>query len=375
MRSVFPAVLSALLLLPAPAVEAHKSSDSYLGITAGDEMAGEWKIALRDLEFAIGVDGDGDGAITWGELTSRQKDINAYALSRLAIASDGGDCPLRPTDHLADLLSDGGYAVLRFAIECETPNHSIDIRYDLLFDLDRQHRGLLRLDVTGTTRSAIFGPETNRQSFDVTTGSPVRQFAAYVREGIWHIWIGYDHILFLVTLLLPAVLRRHPIGWEAAPRFRDGFLQSAGIITAFTLAHSCTLSLAALGVIGLPSRFVESAIAASIIIAAINNIYPLVTRRLWLVAFAFGLVHGFGFANVLLDLGLPRGALLMSLVAFNLGVEIGQLAIVAALLPVIHIACRWRHYPRAVLQAGSLVIVSLASLWFIERTFDVASLW
>lgn len=375
MRSVLPVVLSALVLLLAPAVEAHKSSDSYLGITAGDEMAGEWKIALRDLDFAFGVDGDGDGAITWGELKSRQKDIDAYALSRLTIASDGADCPLRPTDHLADLLSDGGYAVLRFAIECETPIRSIDIGYDLLFDLDRQHRGLLRLDFTGTTRTAIFGPETNRQSFDLTTGSPIGQFAAYVREGVWHIWIGYDHILFLVTLLLPAVLRCRPEGWEAMPRFRDGFLQIAGIITAFTLAHSCTLTLAALGVIGLPSRLVESAIAASIIVTAINNVHPLVTRRLWLVALAFGLLHGFGFASVLLDLGLPQGTLLLSLVAFNLGVEIGQLAIVAALLPVICIACRWRHYPRAVLQGGSFAIVSLASLWFVERAFDIKSLW
>lgn len=375
MKSLVIAILSAWLSVLAPSAHAHKSSDSYLSIAIADEKTGEWKIALRDLEFAIGLDGNGDGAITWGELRSRQGDIDAYALSRLTIGSDGANCPLRPTGHLADVLSDGGYVVLRFGIECAAPRHSLEVGYGLLFDLDRQHRGLLRLDVDGATRTAIFSPDRSQQTFDLAAPSLAEQFAVYVREGVWHIWVGYDHILFVVTLLLPAVLRRRPEGWVALPRFRDGFVQVAGIITAFTLAHSCTLSLAALGLIGLPSRLVESAIAASIIAAAINNVYPLITRRLWLVAFAFGLVHGFGFASVLLDLGLPHGALLTSLVAFNLGVEIGQLAIVAALLPVIHFACRWRLYPRAVLQGGSLVIVSVASLWFIERAFDIASLW
>lgn len=374
-RSVILFALSAWLLILTPTAEAHKSSDSYLSIGTVDEITGQWKIALRDLEFAIGLDGDGDGAITWGELKARRQDIDAYALSRLLITSDGSPCTLRPTEHLADELSDGGYVVLRFSAECVAPQRAIAIGYKLLFDLDRQHRGLLRLDIHGETRTAIFSPDQSQQTFELAAASLASQFATYFREGVWHIWIGYDHILFLVTLLLPAVLRRRAESWEAVPRFRDGFLQIAGIVSAFTLAHSCTLSLAALGIIGLPSRFVESAIAASIIVAAINNVCPLVTRRLWLVAFAFGLVHGFGFASVLLDLGLPQGALLMSLVAFNFGVEIGQLAIVAALLPVIHVACRWRHYPRAVLQAGSLVIVSLASMWFVERAFDIKSPW
>jgi len=368
-------LLACLMLLVPAAAQAHKPSDSYLGITLGGAMTGEWKIALRDLEFAIGLDGDGDGAIGWGELRSRHADIAAYALSRLAIRSNGEPCALRPGEQLVDALSDGGYAVLRFGIDCAAPTRSIDIDYGLFFDLDRQHRGLLRLDAEGTAWTAIFSPDDSRQRFELAAPSLARQFGTYLREGIWHIWIGFDHILFVVTLLLPAVLRRRPEGWVAAPRFRDGFLQAAGIITAFTLAHSATLSLAALGVIGLPSRLVESVIAASIVVAAINNIYPLVTRRLWLIAFVFGLVHGFGFAGVLLDLGLPRDAMLLSLVAFNLGVELGQLAIVAALLPVIHAACRWRLYPRAVLQGGSLAIVSVASLWFIERAFDVAPLW
>ena len=106
------------------------------------------------------------------------------------------------------------------------------------------------------------------------------------------------------------------------------------VVTAFTVAHSITLSLAALGVISLPSRLVESAIAASVVLAALNNVCPVVYGGRWIIAFCFGLIHGFGFASVLTDLGLPQDSLLLALVAFNLGVELGQLAIVAVFLPI-----------------------------------------
>jgi hypothetical protein len=368
-------LLSLMLLVlaittSAPA-QAHKPSDSYLSITAGDVLTGEWKIALRDLDYAIGLDGNDDGVITWGELRQRHQAIATYALSRLRIEGDGAVCPVQAGAQLVDSLTDGAYTVLRYSIGCAQQPQSLRVDYNLFFDIDPQHRGLFRLDVNGASQTTVFGPESSQQRFDLAAASLLHQFATFVHEGVWHIWIGYDHILFLVTLLLPAVLRRQEGRWMAVPRFRDGLLHVIGIVTAFTLAHSCTLSLAALGVIGLPSRLVESVIAGSIIIAAVNNFYPLVTRRLWLVALAFGLAHGFGFASVLADLGLPRDARLVSLVAFNVGVELGQLAVVAAVFPLVYGLCRWRHYPRAVLQGGSLAIVSIASLWFIQRAFDV----
>ena len=364
-------LIAAVLLAPA-AAQAHKPSDSYLGLSVGDAITGEWKISLRDLDYAIGLDASDDGEIAWGELRARHADIAAYALSHLRITGDDIVCATRPGEQLVDELSDGGYTVLRFAIDCGRAVQSVRVDYSLFFDLDPQHRGLLHLEADGVSQTAVFSPDSSQQQFHLTAASPLRQFVTYVHEGIWHIWIGYDHVLFVLTLLLPAVLRRRPEGWAAVTDFRGAFLHVLGIVSAFTLAHSCTLSLAALGVIGLPSRLVESVIAASIVVAALNNIWPLVTRRLWLVALLFGLAHGFGFASVLADLGLPREALLLSLVAFNLGIEIGQLAIVASVLPLIYGLCRWRHYPRAVLQGGSLAIVSIAALWFVERAFDVA---
>ncbi|MEO7863200.1 MAG: HupE/UreJ family protein, partial [Nitrospirales bacterium] len=178
-------------------------------------------------------------------------------------------------------------------------------------------------------------------------------------------------VLFLIALLLPAVLVRVAGRWEAGTDFYSVGWNVVTIVTAFTVAHSLTLSLATLEVIRLPSRLVESAIAASVVVAAVGNLYPMMPRRRWLVAFGFGLIHGFGFAAVLSDLGLSRGSLLLSLISFNVGVEIGQLAIVAMFLPLAYFLRHTWTYQRVVVVAGSLTIAGVALLWLLERAFNL----
>jgi hypothetical protein len=351
---------------------AHKPSDSYLILKIdGAIVQGQWDIALRDLDFAIGLDGNGNGEITWGELRARHGAIAAYALPRLKIQAAGEPCPARATGHLVDNHSDGAYAVLRFSAECSKPLSAVDLNYSLLFDVDPQHKGLLRLEYKGTTTTGIFSPDKTSQHFELTEVTLLKQFLAYAKEGVWHIWIGFDHILFLLSLLLPAVLLRAKKHWEAVPGFRPALIDVLKIVTAFTLAHSITLTLATLGVVTLPSRLVESAIAASVVLSALNNVFPLIEGRRWMVAFAFGLIHGFGFASVLADLGLPQDALLLALVGFNLGVEGGQLAIVSAFLPLAYYLRNTLFYRRVVLLMGSILIMLLASVWLIERVFDL----
>jgi hypothetical protein len=143
------------------------------------------------------------------------------------------------------------------------------------------------------------------------------------------------------------------------------------VVTAFTLAHSITLSLAALQIISLPSRLVESTIAASVVFAALNNLRGTIESKRWVMAFCFGLIHGFGFASVLADLGLPQGALVLALVGFNLGVEVGQLAIVAAFLPIAFLLRGTGFYRRGVLTFGSALIALIALWWFVQRAFDI----
>ncbi len=365
--------LALLLALAAFHTHAHKPSDSYLTIRAdGATLSGQWDIALRDLEHAIGLDADGDGAITWGELRARHSDIAAYAFGRLQLRADRRQCRLVATDQLVDEHSDGAYAVLRFTAQCgEEPYREIKAEYSLFFDLDPTHRGLLRVEHPAGAVAGVLGPERPRLAVPVTGVSRLSQFLDYGREGIWHIWIGFDHVLFLISLLLPAALSATGHGWKAAERFAPVFWEVFKVVTAFTIAHSFTLSLAALAVIQLPSRLVESAIALSVMLAALNNLRPLVLGRRWVVAFAFGLVHGFGFASVLTDLGLPQGTLLVALVGFNLGVEAGQLAIVSLFLPFAFGMRRTWVYKRMIFAGGSAVIAMIASVWLIERLFDV----
>ncbi len=371
MMARFLALLALCFAFAIPA-QAHKASDSYLTLNVQESRVdGQWDIALRDLEMAVGLDANDDAAITWDEVRARHDAIAAYALARLRLVSDGAVCPLRVSEHLIDSHTDGAYAVLRLQATCPAPVTTLTVDYNLLFDIDPQHKGLLKLTHGASTSTAIFAPDARSQPLQVAAPSGWRQFIDYVRHGVWHIWIGFDHILFLVSLLLPAVMVRRDGQWQARETLRASAIDVLKIVTAFTLAHSLTLSLAVLGALSLPSRLVESTIAASVVLAALNNLWPVVHRWRALVAFAFGLIHGFGFASVLADLGLPQGALVLSLVGFNVGVELGQLAIVALFLPLAYLLRRGVFYRRVVLTGGSALIALLALVWLTERAFDL----
>lgn len=356
--------------------QAHKPSDSYLNLsTGGDLVHGQWDIALRDLDDAIGLDRNDDGLITWGELRARQTELNAYAMSRLRISADRDECNPETEDLLVTEHTDGRYAVLRFRAKCSHEPQSLAISYQLLFDLDSQHRGLLSLERNGANEAAIFSPEsTFFESRRDSSGTLWWAFVDYVHEGVWHIWFGYDHILFLLSLLLPAALVAIDGHWRAVADFRRKAWDVAMILTAFTLAHSITLSMAALGYLTLSSRWVESAIAASVLATALNNIGAwIIARRSWL-SFGFGLVHGLGFASVLNELGLPSRLRVIGLMGFNFGVEIGQLAIVMLMLPLIVGLSRFRFYSPIVMKFGSACIAAIAFLWLAERSAGLSLL-
>jgi hypothetical protein len=295
-------------------------------------------------------------------------------MARLSIAADSAPCRTTVTEHLVDNHSDGAYAVLRFTAACPSVPEELRVMYRLFSDTDPQHKGLLRLQAGGETRTAIFSPAAAQQTFRLAHPILRRQFLAYLATGVDHIWSGYDHILFLLSLLLPAVVVHRGRSWEPSEGFRPAFADVLKTVTAFTVAHSLTLSLATLQLVTLPARISESAIALSVALAALNNLFPIVRGSRWIVAFCFGLVHGFGFASVLTDLGLPKGVLAVALVGFNLGVEVGQIAIVAAFLPVAYLVRRTWLYRRVVLVGGSGAIATVAALWFVERAFDLGFL-
>jgi hypothetical protein len=364
-------VFCLLLLFPGGAW-AHLSSDSYLHIDVADTMTGQWDIALRDLDVAVGIDADGNGEITWGEVKTKRREIEAYAFSHLTIAGGSGGCAVTPTDLLADQHADGGYAVLRFNLTCPPRTSALTIRYRLLFDLDPTHRGLVTVIDHGVAHTAILGPD--RPAYSVAFGGKsVNGFFSFLQLGVEHIISGRDHLLFLAVLLAPALaaVRRRGI--------RGSLLDVAGLLSLFTLAHAVTVTLAALSIIEVPGRISEAAIAFSIAITAADNLWPFLGGRRGVIAFGFGLIHGLGFASALGPLALRGWPMIAALAGFNLGIELVQLTLALIAFTLAFGFNRAKlTIPRlpanALLPLASFVIFGFSAYWFIDRSFLLVTL-
>jgi HupE/UreJ protein len=285
-----------------------------------------------------------------GDLASRDQllglirdKVTLVAQGRRCEAGAGSALPPNPTTDSLTLLVD-------FA--CAGQVKALLIRDDLFDVLGADYHTLARIDTPGRTVQFAFTPES-RETGVTLDGTHAGGFVSFVRLGIEHILTGWDHLLFLLVLLLRG----------------GGWLSLAKIITAFTLAHSVTLALAALDVVALPDRLVEAVIALSIAFVAAENLFasPVVARR-WLVSFFFGLVHGFGFSAVLRELGLPTHGLLLSLFGFNAGVELGQALVVAVALPALVLVRRTR-WERRLIWSSSAAILLVGMVLFVERAF------
>jgi hypothetical protein len=351
---------------------AHQPGESYLNLTFEEtRLIGQWDIALRDIDAAIGLDSNANGEITYEELLNAQKTIAAYALPRLKLQINGVTYTPEISKHEVAQHPDGIYAVMNFVLEDLRTPRTLDLTYRLFHDLNPQHRGLVNITYDGKSQIAIFGADKPVQQFELANPSLVREFAQFTGEGIWHIWVGFDHILFLLALLLPAVLLREGRGWRGVEGFRPAFMGVLKIVTAFTVAHAITLTLATLHVVRPPTRLIESGVAATVVLAAVNNIRPFFHGRAWMVAFVFGLVHGFSFANSLDGLGLDSNRLALALLAFNLGVEGGQLIIAGMFLPLAYVLRGSWFYQHVTFRLGSVCVALIASTWLIQRMFNL----
>ncbi|MEP7299669.1 MAG: HupE/UreJ family protein [Burkholderiales bacterium] len=361
-------VLATLALLVfAAGAQAHKASDSYLQIDAGEQtLAVRWDIALRDLDVAIGLDADDDGRLTWGEVKAAWPRIEAYALPRLAI----GGCPLRVSSTALESRNDGAYAVMFLASDCTLATAPV-ITYSLLREVDPTHRGIAKVQRTG--QPLVLTMLDPSQPVASASGG-ARESPGFVLEGMLHILGGYDHVLFLLCLLLPSVMRRTAEGWRPVEKLAQAVWPVVGIVSAFTVAHSITLALAATKVVSLSPAFIEPAIAVTIILAALDNVWPIFPVRRVVVTFCFGLIHGFGFAAVLAELNLPTSAFALALLQFNVGLELGQLLIVISVTALLFLMRQRRRYRALVIRGGSYAAMAVGVLWLIERTANVSIL-
>ena len=347
------------MLAAAQPAGAHQSSLSYVDIAV--EAHGvrlTLQISNRDLYEAVGV--DKDRAVERAEVERARDRLLDYVAARLHVRNGEAACPVADRALSFADKSDGFFAVTRLDYVCKRTAADVTVTYDLFFDLDPMHQGLARIELPGQpARQHVFrgAARTLRLDRPVSLWNHLRD---YLVLGMEHIFTGYDHIAFLFGLLLVA----------AARQLRGGLRYTLGIVTAFTVAHSVTLIAAGLGWVRLPSRIVEPAIALSIAYVAVENLAVKEPSRRWLLTFCFGLIHGFGFASVLAEIGLPPSGVVPSLVSFNVGVELGQLCVVTAVAPLLlWLVPRFGQAAR-VRRWGSVVLLLLATLWFFERVLQ-----
>jgi hypothetical protein len=262
------------------------------------------------------------------------------------------------------------------------------VRYEFFTQNDQLGRAFMRLNVNDEEISSVFDQPNAVQRFALGDAKRASTLWLFAKEGAKHIWAGPDHLLFLLTLLLPGLLlwrgrdedvtraasnaASNAMG-DASSRLvtasasREAQIFALKVITAFTVAHSITLGMATFGLISLPDKLVESLIAFSIIASAILNLQKRFQFNHWQLAFLFGLIHGMGFANGLKELGLSSAYFLETLIAFNVGVELGQLSIVLAVGMPLVLLVRGREGRQRTLRWGSLAVLAIATVWLIQR--------
>ena len=346
-----PLFLAIAVLAAAARLAAHPLSVSYARFDAADgALTAVVRVPADDMDLLHQLDTNLDDVVGAPEIEAARDRLAGYVAKHVAVTRDGARVPLAVTAVGPWADSQGQpYVELTLRGAVPAPARPLDLQVTLLRDLYSDHRVLAEAATKAGSRQFVFqGGNTWR----VEPGAPSRWATAreFVKLGVEHIVTGYDHVLFLLALLLVAESLRHVVA----------------IVTSFTLAHSVTLALATLGLVEPSGRVVEAVIALSIAYVGVENILARRVRHRWLLTFAFGLVHGFGFAGILREMNLERSGLVLSLLSFNLGVELGQVAIVALLWPLLKALHRSARRPQVVRYA-SAAIALCGLAWFVER--------
>lgn len=368
------------LFVPGKAA-AHAVGENYIFVTFQERaIEGHFEVHFEDLQGKLGLDLDPGEERALGDVNASATRVQAYLEQGFVIAPEGGEpYQLEFLRQEVIVLPQGTFGQYYFRVDTGLLPDRLEIRHSMFFEKDRLHRGLLLVEYNAKTDTTypgeytamVFSPTNDEQTLDLTDIPALMGPRQMIPQGVWHIWIGIDHILFLLALMLPTVLQRSDGGWKPVDRFSQALWNLLKIVTVFTIAHSVTLLLAALDFVALPSRLVESVIALSIILVALNNIFNKVREgSLWIVL-GLGLFHGLGFASVMGHLPFRMVDLLGVVVGFNIGVELGQIAIVAVVFPLLYWLRKTRLYQPMILQGVSAVLVVIAGWWFLQRAFEL----
>ncbi len=279
--------------------------------------------------------------------------LEAFFSKHIVLSDEKGN---KAQTALIDLENEDTHSIASLRYSWPEPVTDIKMHYGLFLP-NVPTASMLATIIQGEQTSTVtFTPENRDVTLNTKKRSWVQQVKAFGLLGIKHILTGYDHLLFLVALLM----------------LSGGIGYLIKIVSAFTVAHSITLSLAVLGIVNLPAQIVESIIALSIAFIAVENLWrkEKALRLRWLIVFGFGLLHGLGFAGILQEMPIPRSELALSLISFNLGVEIGQIAIVTVTFLLLQLIKKqpWEVYMRYWISIG---VAAMGIFWFFERIFPL----
>lgn len=351
----FTTLLALLAAGPARAHEVGLSRGEYAA--AGASVTAQLTFARRDvIALVAGLDADHDGTLTAAEIDEDRDAFTGAIVGRLKVLGDGAACSGELAD--AKLAEEDGVS-LRAVYRCPTAPRSIAVEVALLEDLPFGHRHLAHFTGSNGPSDAVLFQRSRSFSFDAAPGqasseapkASYRGKLSFFPMGIEHILTGYDHLVFLLGLVI--------IGG----RLRSLLM----VVTAFTLAHSITLAVAALGIWAPSPRLVEPAIALSIAYVGVENFFVKNAEERWRITFPFGLIHGFGFAGALREVAMPKADVPYALVLFNVGVEAGQLAVLALVLPLVYLARKNAWFRDQGVKVVSGVIAVAGVVWFVAR--------
>lgn len=359
-----------LLCVLASIAHAHQSSVTYVEASLDNTLITvSVRLAPRDIAEDLG---GGDTPIDAAPLLATYRDAIARHVTTHVELLDG-TTPCPPSDITITPSSDR--IDVRFVATCPSPPAHLILDYTLIFDVDRNHTAALRVRVPNQPPAdTLLSIDNNRFSWRLSEPPPSGALA-FIRQGIHHVATGLDHIAFVLALLLAIVIARDTTDWQLR-RLGPAIRTTLAVVSAFTVAHSLTLIAAALGYVELPSRLVESVIAASIVFTAVADLLRPEARWRLATAFGFGLMHGLGFARMLAEL-LPPGDIIVPLLCFNIGVELAQLAVVAVAVPAAWLLARAIGAPRyrtVALPALAAPLIIFGTIWLIERVSSITIL-
>lgn len=350
--------LGGLVLLPGALASAHMGSTKSIEARLTDDGAAlDVTIDAVDAALAVGLPMTADAA----RLLERDALLGGWLVGGLVVTTDGGRCT--PAVGSPVLGSADGKSVVSVgvAFTCPAPMANLRLRDDTVFEGDPDHEAFVAVAGAEGTTGVVLRADA-RELVLSTPPSAWQTAKNFLDEGAIHLVTGYDHLLFLLSLILSAGIAARRLGLGRAAR------DVAWVVTAFTVGHSISLVAAALGLVSLPSQLVESVIAGSIVLVAVLNIVrPEARVARPQIAAAFGVIHGFGFSSVLADVGLPAAHRALALGAFNVGIELAQLAFVAVVMVPLVWAANHRRYPLVVVRGGSVAIAAMGCVWLVER--------